>query len=98
MGRPKRPTGATEQLHFRLSPLEKSVLVKDAAKAGLSISEYVRRRSLGIRVISRMDDNVINELRRLGGLQKHLASQMKSRASEFDQVMRDLVAAINRIR
>ena len=40
--------------------------------SGLSISEYMRRRAFDIRVVAKLDISVLKELRRLGGLIKHL--------------------------
>lgn len=97
MGRPKRPSGLVERLYLRLTTLEKSVHEKESEKAGLTLSEYVRRRALGVRVISRMDDSVINELRRLGGLQKKFAGEIKSHRFEFERILEEIIAAIRRL-
>ena len=51
---------------------EEERLREQAANAGLSVSEYVRRLMFGGRPITaRTDTQTIRELRRLGGLLKH---------------------------
>jgi hypothetical protein len=57
---------------FRLSLETKSRAAEQAAMAGLSLSEYLRRRIVGGRpLIAHTDEWMIRELRRLGGLLKH---------------------------
>jgi hypothetical protein len=57
---------------LRVTPEEKKRLGEQAAVAGLFVSEYLRRRFFGGRpVIHRVDEWMIRELRRLGGLLKY---------------------------
>ncbi len=56
--------------NVRLTASEKAELCEAAALANMSLSEYMRRRALGVTVIARTDVLVMNELRRLGGLLK----------------------------
>jgi hypothetical protein len=57
---------------LRLTAGEDARLERQAAVAGISVSEYMRRLFFGGRpVIARTDDLTIRELRRLGGLLKH---------------------------
>lgn len=58
---------------FRLSEKDRKDLVEQASAAGLSVSEYIRRRALGHPVLARTDAAMIRELRRQGGLIKHYA-------------------------
>lgn len=55
---------------IRLTADEEQQLRDAADCAGLSISEYLRRRVHGHRVASQTDATVIRELRRIGGLLK----------------------------
>ena len=56
----------------RMTAEEEERLREQAANAGLSVSEYVRRLMFGGRPITaRTDTQTIRELRRLGGLLKH---------------------------
>ena len=57
---------------LRLTAEEDERMTRQAATAGISISEYMRRLFFGGRpIIARTDDQTIRELRRLGGLLKH---------------------------
>ena len=82
MARPKRTEGATRRLFIRITDQEKAVIRTEAKKAGLGMSEFVRRTSLNKRIVSKMDQNALGELARLGGLQKHLLKQIKGLPDE----------------
>ena len=58
---------------FRVSEKDRKDLVEQASAAGLSVSEYIRRRALGHPVLAQADAALIRELRRQGGLIKHYA-------------------------
>jgi len=63
----------TERLPcIRCLPEEKQKIQESAQAAGLSMGEYMRRCALGRRIKAKCDTELIMELRRLGGLQKHL--------------------------
>ena len=62
-------------VNVRMTLAEKAELKDAADLAGLSVSEYVRRRALGRVVIAHADAAIIKELRRLGGLVKHLHNE-----------------------
>lgn len=62
-------------LNVRLTSSEKERLKEDADLAGLSMSELVRRRYFGRPIIANADASMIKELRRLGGLLKHIHNQ-----------------------
>lgn len=59
-------------INVRCTQHEKAHLKRSAEEAGMSLSEYVRRRALGRVVIASADAAVLRELRRLGGLLKHV--------------------------
>ena len=63
--------------NVRVTASELAELRESATLAGLSLSEYMRRRALGLVVIAHSDVSVVRELRRLGGLLKkvHVDSQ-----------------------
>jgi len=54
----------------RMLPDERKRIEDLADLAGLNTSEYIRRCALGKRIRSRINLTAMNELRRLGGLQK----------------------------
>lgn len=58
---------------FRISTAEKEYVAEQAKLAGLSLSEYLRRRFLGKGrpIVAFTDMNTVRELRRLGGLLKN---------------------------
>ena len=72
----------TERINIRITEYELKELKEDAEEAGLSLSEYGRRRLLGLRVDSKLDVWVVGELRRLGGLIKHLYNESNGLYSE----------------
>ena len=78
-----RPGGATRVLkvEVRVSADEKAGLQGSAAEAGLSVSEYVRRRSLGHPVTARADRETRVLLRRIGVNLNQLARAANAAAS-----------------
>lgn len=63
-----RPRGSHrgDKVEVRVSALEKADLRGSAREAGLTVSEYVRRRSLGQPVVARADRETRVLLRRIG--------------------------------
>ena len=86
------------QVNFRLSVAELETLKQEADEAGMGVSDYVRRRTLGRPVSAHTDRAMINELRRLGGLLKriHLESNGAYRTETRDAILalRDAIARI----
>ncbi|WP_232484080.1 plasmid mobilization protein [Burkholderia gladioli] len=62
----------TEKIAVRLTPDEKARLRDDAELAGVSVSELVRRRYFGRPIVANTDMVMVRELRRIGGLLKHI--------------------------
>lgn len=62
-------------LRLRLTSSEKERLREDADLAALSMSELVRRRYFGRPIVAHADMVVVKELRRLGGLLKHVHNE-----------------------
>ena len=62
-------------VNVRLSIAEKAALKDDADLAGLSMSVLVRRRYFGRPIIANADAIMLKELRRLGGLLKHIHNE-----------------------
>lgn len=85
-------------LNARCFPEEVEAIKQKAADSGVSVSEFMRCAALGRKTRSVMDSQVINELRRLGGLQKHLFNQSGGNLSqEYAAVLKAIEAAIHRI-
>ena len=63
------------RLYLRVNAKEHETIKEKAKLSGLSMSEYARRLALNFRVCSKFEFNVLNELRRQGGLIKHLHNE-----------------------
>ena len=61
------------------------------------MSEYVRRRALGLAVKSRVSEQAINELRRLGGLQKYLVLKDPNNEQKYQEVLAALLTSIRQL-
>jgi len=70
------------RLALRVSKKEAQEIMGQAEASRLTFSEYARRLLLGKRVVSQADMNVLAELRRLGGLLKHLHNETRGTYSE----------------
>jgi hypothetical protein len=97
MPRPRRAEQKTAPMQVRLTPAERAELAAAAADAGLTVSDYIRRRALGRRITARVDLTVINELRRLGGLVKHLTLGSHIDAEAGREALAELREAVARI-
>ena len=64
-------SAARRWVTIRVTDKEKTRLTEQAEIAGLSLSEYMRRRFFGGRLAAHLDQDAIAELRRIGGLLKH---------------------------
>ena len=89
---------------LRVTMEEKMRLAEQASIAGLSVSEYIRRRFFGGRpLIAHTDEMMIRELRRLGGLLKHNFETLRQAKAPPDilerqeDALRKLVWAIQKI-
>ena len=69
-------------INVRLTEPEKARLREDADLAGVSVSELVRRRIFGRPIIASADAVMLKELRRLGGLAKHLHQESRGAYSK----------------
>lgn len=78
---------------------EEEALVREKAHdCGMSIGQFMLAAALKRQTRSRIDAHIINELRRLGGLQKHLFSQGDGALSrEYANVLVEIADAIKRI-
>lgn len=85
----------TRRVIMRLTASEYSDVIVQAEAAGLSVSEYGRRRVLGRPVRSRTDDVMIRELRRIAGLQKHLFKETAA-GLEHGRQTAEILRAIKR--
>ena len=79
------------RLDVRVTREERQEIQEQAEASGLSVSEYVRRRTLGRRVASVMDVRMLSELRRQGGLLKKIFNESNGMYSE------EIVLALDRM-
>jgi hypothetical protein len=84
----------------RCTEAEFETINKKAIAAGLTTSEYLRRSALNRRIMVRTDIRMMNELKRLGGLQKYLYTQMQETMTtelsrQYSEVLSRIVTAIN---
>lgn len=87
-------------IKFRCSVDEYDSITKKAIVAGLTTSEYLRRTALNRRILVRTDVRMMNEIKRLGGLQKHLYTQMQEGMTtelsrQFSDVLVEIAKALN---
>ncbi|MBQ7262096.1 MAG: MobB mobilization protein [Synergistaceae bacterium] len=71
----------TKRIHFRMTEQEHLAVETAASVAGVSVSEYMRRRALGHRVAAKADLAILSELRRLGGMLKMIHNETHGRYS-----------------
>jgi hypothetical protein len=71
----KGAVALTERVTLRLASDEKYRLKSDADLAGISVSEVVRRHYFGRPIIANADLVMVKEMRRMGGLMKHLHNE-----------------------
>lgn len=90
------PDRLTARVNVRLTQGEHQRLRDDAALAGLSVSELVRRRYFGRAIIASSDEATLRELRRLGGLLKHVSNEGGG-IVKITAAMTDLQEAIKRL-
>lgn len=84
----------------RCTEAEFEAINNKAVSAGLTTSEYLRRTALNRRIMVKTDIRMMNELKRLGGLQKHIFTQMSETMTtelsrQFSDVLVGIVVAIN---
>jgi hypothetical protein len=84
---------------LRLTLEEDARIERQAESAGISVSEYMRRLFFGGRpIVARTDTAMIGELRRMGGLMKHLGQSAEPRmAEEMRGAVENIRQAIDRI-
>ena len=88
----------TERLTVRFRSGELEELSNQAEICGLSVSELIRRRALEMRVVSVIDSRMLSELRRIGGLIKHLFNETNGLYRQKTSVLLDeLHAAFIRV-
>jgi hypothetical protein len=90
-----------QRITIRLTQTEKNQLIEEADLAGLTTAELIRRRYFGKPIITATDRATIRELRRIGGLLKHIFNQSDSNnqkvGTEILTTLNELKECIKRI-
>jgi hypothetical protein len=94
----EEPARKHRSVNIRLTPAEYAEVGEAARVAGLSISEYMRRRTLGIPVMSAVDQEMIRMLSKLGGLQKAWFNELKIHPEQTAAILQEMAAAVRTIR
>ena len=85
----------TSRLSIRFTETERLRVKNEAVLSGLTAAAFARKRILGARVASKADLAVLAELRRLGGLLKHVHNESRGAYSALTaQAIRDLSAYV----
>jgi hypothetical protein len=88
----------SEIIGVRFTAEERQFFSVEADICGVSPSSLIRSRSLGKRVTSKADLRVLAELRRLGGLLKHLHNETKGAYSaRTSDCLREIAAYIRNL-
>ena len=77
MIKPVQKEHRKRKVTIRLTDMEHAFLTTESDICGLSLSAFIRKRSLGQRISSKADLRVLSELLRLGGLLKHIHNETK---------------------
>ena len=94
----KSTTPRRAVLNIHVATTERAAVLEQARACGLTVSSYCRSLILGRVVTSRADLSVVNELRRLGGLLKHIHNESRGAYSATTAAaLNDVRAAIRRI-
>jgi hypothetical protein len=100
MARPKKQKHEIRSsvIGIRFTSDERKFIASESDACGISPSSFIRKRSLGRRVIPKSDLRVIAELRRLGGLLKHLHNETKGAYSALtSDCLREIAAYIRNL-
>ncbi|OKS58547.1 plasmid mobilization protein MobA [Pseudomonas syringae] len=77
---------------------EEALVRQKAYDCGMSVGQFVLAAALGKRTRSKVEAHILMELRRLGGLQKHLFNEGGGKLSkEYAAILAELKAAIERL-
>ncbi|WP_312937525.1 plasmid mobilization protein MobA [Stutzerimonas nitrititolerans] len=77
---------------------EEEAVREKASDCGMSVGQFMLAAALQRRTKSKVDKKILNELRRLGGLQKHLFTEGGGVLSrEYSSILVEIRAAIARL-
>jgi hypothetical protein len=85
------------QVNVRYTASEYAELESDATACGMTVSTYVRHRTLGRRVVSRVDQQMIGLLNKIGGLQKHWFNEIGTHPAQTAAILAEIHGTISEI-
>jgi len=102
MAKKKPKTQERERLtaacKVRMTEAEKARLEEEAEIAGVTVSELLRRRFFGRPIVAKGDMAILRELRRVGGLLKHIYLETGGKdAAATSAAWAELQAAARRV-
>lgn len=88
------------RIEIRCTAAEAEAIRMKAKNAGISTSELLRKSALNRKIAVKSDIRMMNELLRLGGLQKHLYNEMQKQmtpelSKQFSDILVSIRQAIN---
>lgn len=84
-------------LKARCNEEEAELIRQKAEAAGVTVSDLLRRSALNRKIMTRTDQRLLSELLRLGGLQKHLYTQMQEgMTTELSKQFSETLVALKR--
>lgn len=84
-------------LKARCNEEEAELIRQKAEAAGVTVSDLLRRSALDRKIMTRTDQRLLSELLRLGGLQKHLYTQMQNgMTTELSKQFSETLVALKR--
>ncbi|WP_426154150.1 plasmid mobilization protein MobA [Pseudomonas sp. DC3000-4b1] len=88
---------ATVRIEIRCTQADADLIRDKALAAGITTSDLLRRAALNRKIMTRTDTRLMTELLRLGGLQKHLYTQMQSgMTTELSKQFSDVLVEIKK--
>jgi hypothetical protein len=79
----------------RCYPEEKEQIQMSARAAGITVGEFIRRSTLGRRIIAKGDIRQMTEILRMGEVQKHLYSELQSRGMMTPELQAQFSATLS---
>lgn len=86
-----------EKVTARFTRLEKAALLKMCDEQGLTLSAFIRGKVFGKRLASKSDSLMLNELRRQGGLLKHLCYEGHLEPEQINPVLANIMVALDAV-
>lgn len=87
-----RPGNFPHVIRVRVSEADRERLAEAAAVAGMRLGSYARHKLMGAHVSAKIDVQILNELRRQGGLAKKLAAEGQDTSAVLAEIIKTMRA------